>query len=102
MENKKVPEGTIIKTKNEVSWIQKVNVPKVLFEFNNLRKTKEEKMKRTAKPLVTVRERERESKDLKNQIVLISVAEKLKRNINVINKDSLLHSKTRINTCFVM
>ena len=59
-------------------------------------------MKRTAKPLVTVRERERESKDLKNQIVLISVAEKLKRNINVINKDSLLHSKIRINTCFVM
>ena len=59
-------------------------------------------MKRIAKPLVTVRERERESKDLKNQIVLISVAEKLKRNINVINKDSLLHSKTRINTCFVM
>lgn len=59
-------------------------------------------MKRTAKPLVTVRERERESKDLKNQIVLISVAEKLKRNISVINKDSLLHSKTRINTCFVM
>ena len=57
-------------------------------------------MKRTAKPLVTVRERE--SKDLKNQIVLISVAEKLKRNINVINKDSLLHSKIRINTCFVM
>ena len=59
-------------------------------------------MKRTAKPLVAVRERERESKNLKNQIVLISVAEKLKRNVSVINKDSLLYSKTRINACFVV
>ena len=38
VENKKVPDGTIRKTKNEVSWIQKVDVPKVLFEFNSLRK----------------------------------------------------------------
>ena len=46
-----------------------------------------------------------ESNNLKNIVVLISVAgeaKENKRNISVINRDSLLHSKTRINTCFVM
>ena len=47
----------------------------------------------------------RKENNLKNRVVLDSVAgkaEENKRNIGVINKDSLLHSKTRINTCFVM
>ena len=63
-------------------------------------------MRITAKPLVAVRERERErereSNNLKNEIALISVVEKLIRNISVISRDSLLHNKTRRNTGFVM
>ena len=43
----------------------------------------------------TVRERERESKGLEKIIVAISATEKIKRNINLINRDSLLCSKTR-------
>ena len=57
-------------------------------------------MGKTARIVATVRERE--SKDLEKKNALINVVEKVKRNINVKIKDSLLHSKTTINTCFVM
>ena len=47
----------------------------------------------------------RKENNLKNIVVLVSVAgeaKENKRNIGVINKDSLLHSKASINTCFVV
>ena len=47
----------------------------------------------------------RKENNLKNIVVLVSVAggaKENKKNISVINKDSLLYNKIRRNTCFVM